>query len=108
MQKRGHMKKNILSSKRKEFGQLIRKKRQELGLTLHDVAGFCNSPFGSLAAIERGEVVKIPMRLIHSLSVLYAMDYDQLCEKAERIPEDIYYKIVRNPQLFSVIRSIEV
>lgn len=96
------------AEKRLVLGNLLRRYRKKHGLSVRDVAQAVGIPFTNLAAMERGEKVKLKIRVLESLSSLYGIDKDVLCITAMRMPQDVFYKIVRNPHLLETIRNMEV
>jgi transcriptional regulator with XRE-family HTH domain len=91
---------------RKRFGKYLRKLRGKM--PLRAAAEFLRTPFGMIACIERGEPVKISMDFLDIVAKFYGVDIDEVCGHAQRIPQDVYWKIVNNPQLVEVIRNLEV
>lgn len=99
------MQKKISMEKRAKFGAFIKSHRKKNKYALRDVGRLCNIDYSLLAKIEKGKEVKIRMEYIERLSILFAVDYDNLCAMIDRIPEDIFWKIVHNPELLNVIRD---
>lgn len=95
-------------NKRKAFGGLLKDCRIKGGFTVRKVAEIIEAPFGVLASIERGEEVKLKMRYIESLCALYNLNLDQICIQLERVPTEIFYKIIDSPKLLEIIRNYEV
>ena len=91
---------------RKRFGKYLRKMRGKV--PLRAAAEFLKTPFGMVACIERGEPVKISMDFLYNAAEFYGVNVDDVCEQAQRIPKDIYYKIADNRKLWSIIRAYEV
>lgn len=97
----------ITHSKRKAFGELLRGEREKRGWSVRKVAEIIHYPFSQLAAIERGEEVKLKMATIENLCMLYELSVDDVCLSIEKIPTGIFYKIIDNPELLNIIRSYE-
>lgn len=91
---------------RKRFGKYIRGLRGEM--TLREAGEALKMPFGMIACIERGEPVKIGMDFLYAAAELYGVSVDDMCEQAQRIPQDVFYKIVDNFHLVPIIRNMEV
>lgn len=88
---------------RKRFGKYIKDMRGSVPLR---IAGKrLGIPFGMLACIERGEPTKITMDFLANAAKQYEVSYDDMCEQAQRIPQDIYFKVANNRQLWEVIRN---
>jgi transcriptional regulator with XRE-family HTH domain len=88
---------------RKRFGKYIRELRG--GMTLREAGEHLKMPFGMIACIERGEPVKISMDFLYSAAEVFGVNADDICEQAQRIPRDVYYKVADNRALWEVIRN---
>jgi len=91
-----------------KLGMILRQKRRKLGISLREAAKTCDVPFGYLAAVERGEVERPKIKMLESLCRLYGLSVDEIIIMARKIPQDVYWKMVNNPSLLSIIRNIEV
>jgi len=94
--------------KRKVFGALLRSEREKRGWSVRKVAEIISYSFSSLAAMERGEEVKLKMSVIENLCILYELPLDDICISIEKIPTHIFYKIIDAPELINIIRNYEV
>lgn len=94
--------------KLKTLGKLLRSEREKISMPLRDVAKICKISFGALSKLERAETPRPPIDLLQRLAVLYDIEADNLIILAEKIPPDVYWKIVSNPSLVKTIRNIEV
>lgn len=104
MRKQSH----LTEAKRKQFGAFLRRMRVANRIPLREAAkSIGHISFGGLAAIERGEPYKITMPFLMGVSDAYGIDYDSLCFRAERVPHDIYYKLVKNIRLWERVRDME-
>lgn len=86
--------KKIFSTGRASSGLPIRKAAKAIGLSpsyLHD--------------IEMGRANKLKMKYIYAAANVYGISPDVICAAAERIPQDVFYKIIRCPELLEVIRK---
>lgn len=95
----------IDDKKLRDFGAFLKNRRVSLGYSVRKAARLIDVPFGVLASIERGERAKIRMEMLEKIASLYDVDMDGLCIMCERIPRQVFYKIIRNPELLSVIRE---
>lgn len=97
---------HLTAEKRKTFGTLMKNLRIFSKLSLRESAEKmgCIS-FSALSSIERGRPAKISMEFLRCAAELYCADYDTLCVHAERIPRDVYYKLIAKPELFDVVRQ---
>jgi len=93
--------------KRKAFGAFLRDKRISLKFSVRKASRLINIPFGVYASIERGEKVKIRMSMLSAAANLYSVPVDELCAMCERVPQDVFYKIIRNPELLAIVRAYE-
>lgn len=98
---------HLTAAKRLSFGRYCKRLRETSGLTLRAASKQigCIS-FSGLYAIEQGESFKIGMDLLAGMTKAYNCDYDALCLKAERMPKDVYYKILGKPELYAMIRGL--
>lgn len=90
------------------YSEMIKQARKDSGLTLEYVAEKLNTSASYLHDIENGKTKTPKMTLLTQLAGFYYMDRDKLLVAAERIPDDVFYKIIRNPQLIQVIRDANV
>ncbi len=79
--------------------------RQSKGCTLKDVAWRCGCAFQYIHKLESGKAVRPKLELLYKLAAFYNFPSDTLIAEAGKIPEDVYWKIVYNPDLLSVIRG---
>jgi transcriptional regulator with XRE-family HTH domain len=90
------------------FFETIKDGRERMGMTLSEAAESIGISLTYLCDIEKARPKKISMEFIYAAANTYGLSVDELCVLAKRIPRDVYYKIANNPQLFQVIRNIEV
>ena len=95
----------LTPQKRKAFGDILRKNRIEKGYNLQQVAKFIDYPFGLLAYLERGQETKIRMEIIERLCDLYSLDKDSICISLGKIPTELFYKIIKHPEILAIIRN---
>ncbi|MFH1931062.1 MAG: helix-turn-helix transcriptional regulator [Pseudomonadota bacterium] len=80
--------------KRKEFGDWIRKKRNETGLSLWKVSkelGYKSR--GTLACVECGQM-SLPLERIFDLAELYGIDLDDILDKLGECEPELYDKFM--------------
>ncbi len=58
-----------------------------------------------LFSIEGGNVKKLKMKYIYAAANVYGIDPDELCYASERIPQDVFYKLLRCQKLIGVVRD---
>lgn len=91
-----------------KLSQRLRESRKNKGLTLKDVSRRCKVSVPYLAQLETDKAFRPKLELLYKLAVYYDIPSDVLINEAQKIPEDVYWKIVNNPKLVEVIRDIEV
>lgn len=94
--------------KRKVFGEMLRNERLKRNWSVRKVAEIIDYPFTLLAAMERGEEIKLRISIIENLCSLYELPMDDVCIMIEKIPTAIFYKVIDCPALLNVIRNYEV
>ena len=91
-----------------ELGRTLRERRKELGLNLQDIEKTAHINFSNIAKLERAEVKRPKIDVLEKLSKRYSLDLDWLVVHANKIPKDVYWKIVENPKLVKIIREMEI
>ena len=89
------------------FAELIKKRRISADLTLAKASKQIGISIGYLNDLEQGRALRPKMKYIYAMAGLYGLDIDVLCVTAERVPQDVFYKIIKNPDLLDVIRAWE-
>lgn len=90
------------------LGDIVKNPRIAAGLTLQDVAKHTGLSIGYLSEIENGKVLRPKMKPLRDIAGFLCINQDEIIMAAQRIPEDVYWKIVRNPELVKIIRAYEV
>lgn len=90
------------------FADLIKKHRKNRKLSLNAAAKLMGIGVSHLHYLEKGATKKPKMETLYKIMVFYGLDVDATCREVQRIPMDVYYKIVNNPDLVKVIRDLEV
>lgn len=90
------------------LSQRLRDARKSKGLTLKDVSRRCNVSIAYIGQLETDKAFRPKIELLYKLAVYYDISSDLLINEAGKIPQDVYWKIVNNPQLVDVIRKLEV
>jgi transcriptional regulator with XRE-family HTH domain len=90
------------------YSEMIKQARKDSGLTLEYVAEKLGTSASYLHDIENGRTKTPKMALLTALAGFFYIDRDKLLVAAERVPDDVFYKIIRNPQLITLIRNTEV
>jgi transcriptional regulator with XRE-family HTH domain len=87
------------------FAELIKNRRLSGGFTLAKAAKQIGISIGYLNDLEQGRALRPKMKYIYAMAGLYGIDTDVLCVTAERVPQDVFYKIIKNPELIDLIRA---
>lgn len=87
------------------FADTIKQSRQSAGFTLKFCAENLGISIGYLNDLEQGRALRPKMKVIYAMAGLYGIAIDDLCLSAERIPQDVFYKIIRCPELLDVVRK---
>lgn len=90
------------------LGEIVKNYRVSASLTLQDVANQTGLSVGYLSEIENSKVMRPKMRTLMDIAGFLCIQQDEIIMAAQRIPEDVYWKIVRNPELVKIIRAYEV
>ncbi len=84
------------------FGELIRKRRVEEGMTLREVSGKIDLDQSTMSKVERNEMAA-PQRIIRPLSKVLGIEYRKL--QTKYLSEKIYYEL---KQADYALESIEM
>lgn len=91
----------------KTLASILRSARESKGYKLHHVAKYCDISIAYLGALETGKALRPKIRILQKAAEILQIDPDVLIITAEKIPPDVYWKIVYNPKLIDVIRNLE-
>ena len=89
------------------LGEIVKNARISAGLTLQDVAKHTGLSIGYLSEIENGKSLRPKMKALRDIAGFLCINQDDIIMAAQRIPEDVYWKVVRTPSLVAIIRSYE-
>lgn len=90
-----------------DFGKMIRKSRQDMGLNIRIAASKIGISYAYLSKLETGICQKPKMDILYKIVDFYALPLDKACIAAQRVPKDVFYKIINHPELIHVIREYE-
>ncbi len=79
--------------------------RKQRKITLKEAAKKCGCSFQHLQKLEKEKIFRPKLELLYRLAVFYCIPPDMLILEAGKIPQDVYWKITRCPQLLQVIRD---
>jgi transcriptional regulator with XRE-family HTH domain len=81
--------------------------RKSNGLTLKEMARRCGCSFQYIHRLETDKAFRPKMWLLTKMADCLSFDSDTLINEAGKIPEDVYRKVVNNPELNKVIRDFK-
>lgn len=84
---------------------MLKKARSDMGVTLREASQALGIAPSYLHAFENGNRKPPKMEMLYKIGGYYALNIDDLCIAAGRVPTDIFYKIIRCPELLAVIRD---
>lgn len=87
------------------FAEIIKESRLKAGFTFKFCAENLGISIGYLNDLEQGRALRPKMKVIYAMAGLYGVPIDDLCLSAERIPQDVFYKIIRYPELLETVRQ---
>ena len=90
-----------------ELGKRLFSLRKERGITLKDATKRCGCSYQNLQKIEKGIITSPKLDLLYKIAAFYQFPSDILIIEARKIPQDVYYRIIDNPQLLQIIRNFE-
>ena len=96
--------KNIQGEDFMVLSEIIKKARKDRRLSLREVAHLTKISLTLLCAIETGKQPRPKMDILYRLAAFYNLSSDKVCLSATRIPQDVFYKIIRCPELLEVVR----
>lgn len=88
-----------------KFSDYIRKVRINKEVTLRQVAKETGLGVTQLHYIERGKVARPKMEELRTLAAYYGLPEDDVILKGGRLPSDIYFRIIKHPELIQIIRN---
>lgn len=89
------------------FAEMMKKGRENLGVTLDVASQKLGISLTYLSDYENGRATKVKMDVLYKAANFYGINVDELCVAANRIPQDIFFKITNNPKLFDSIRNLK-
>jgi transcriptional regulator with XRE-family HTH domain len=88
-----------------KLGDRLFSLRKERGITLKDACAKGNCSYQNLQKLEKGKITRPKLTLLYNLAAFYQFPSDTLILEAGKIPEDVYFKLLRCPSLLKVIRN---
>ena len=90
------------------LGKLLKNARISNGLTLQRVADYIGISTPYLSDLENGKALRPKIEILQKCAEYLGIEADDLIIAAEKIPPDVYWKIVHNPHLLDVVRNYTV
>lgn len=87
------------------LGEALKSAREKNGYTLKKSAKHIGLSISYLNGLEQGHAHKPKMKYLYAAAGFYGIPIDELCIAAERIPQDVFYKIIAHPELLQIIRD---
>lgn len=87
------------------LAELTKKARYDKRVAINVAAKAIGIAQSHLHAIENGKKPKPKMPVLYKIADYYGIPPDRVCLSAERVPSDIFYKIVANQELLQIIRN---
>ena len=88
------------------LAEILKKARADKGLTLQKVADWANISVPYLSDLENGKALRPKIEILQKCAEYLGVDSDVLIVAAEKIPPDVYWKIVHRPELLHAIRML--
>lgn len=82
--------------------------RKKKGVTLKTASRSIGCSFQHLSKLENDKAFRPKIELLERMSAYYGVSPDTIIIEAGKVPQDVYWKIVNNPQLLTIIRNYEV
>lgn len=88
------------------LGELLKQSRENKDLTLREVGDMLGISFAHVSAFENARVARPKLETLQKLIDFYGLDSDEVMRLAGRIPQDVYWKLVRNPKFVKLVRTL--
>ena len=107
------MKKPVNKKRLLELADIMKKGRADAKLNLRAASAALGKKdgfsFSNLAKLERAEYPRPPITVLLKLAKLYDItDTDKIILLAEKIPPDVYWRIVDNAALLKIVRRAKL
>lgn len=76
--------------------------------TLNQVSTGCGCSPQYLHKLEKGALKRPKISLLYKLAAYYQFSSDILILEAGKLPEDVYWRLIHNPEIISKIRNLKV
>lgn len=88
-----------------ELSSRLKTLRKQRKITLKQASERCGCSFQYLQKLESGLAIRPAIDLLYKLAAFYQFSSDILILEAGKVPQDVYYEIVRCPELLELIRN---
>lgn len=89
-----------------DLGKRLSGLRKSKKASLRAVAQRCGCTGSYLSQLEKGEARRPSLYILYALADFYQFPSDTLIIEAEKIPKDVYWKIIHNPHYLAIIRNL--
>ncbi len=90
------------------LGETLKNARVSKDLILQRVCDHAKISTAYLSDLENSKALRPKIEILQKIAAFLEIDTDALIICAEKIPPDVYWKIIRNPQLLNIIRNLPV
>jgi transcriptional regulator with XRE-family HTH domain len=88
-----------------KLAKIMLNARKSRDLRLHNVARATGISISTIHNIESGKLIHAKIKTLEALVAFYGLDKDSSFIAAERIPPDVFWKIIRCPALLNIVRK---
>lgn len=88
-----------------KLAEIMKNARKTRNLRLHHVSSGTGVSVSTINNIETGKLLHAKIKTLEALVAFYGVNKDDAFIAAERISPDVFWKIIRCPQLLQVIRN---
>lgn len=92
----------------KKLGNILNEARTARGWSLVEAGEKLGISKSQVHNLEQGYIARPKMELLEKIASVYGLPYDEVVIMGGRLPKDVYYKIVYNPELIKLIRDLKV
>lgn len=90
------------------LSEMLKNSREAVGYTLSEACERIGISVTYLWELETGKRKRPKIGTLQKIADVYGVSPDVVIRSAEKIPPDVYWKIIHNPRLVEVIRNMEV
>lgn len=90
------------------IAKILKEARNKKDETLDRVSKIVGISTSYIHDLENGNALRPKIAVLSILADYYGLDRDKLIIASGKIPSDVYFKIVNNPQLLEVVRNYSI